>query len=307
MQHFERALHILFAAGVGSGDFGGFHRQGGHEQQVMRLQGGIVGRSQSAGHVLGLGVIMAVIVLLHIAAEQDDHFDGFRQVVRAGEPSARRSVEQAGGIMPLPVGAHAAAFDHQQGRAFGRNAVPDMPAIAVPGQGYGRNRSPEFLKCLGRFSDTRVYVRFRHVPAKAFFDHANPQPADISAEGLGICLTLETRLLARVQSVRAGQNLKQQGGILHAARHRSGMIQRNFNRHNAGIRNQAVGRFMPVDTAPRGRHTNRAALVAPNRHIDHTGRNQRSATARRAAGGAAVVMRVEHRTGSIGMTAPGEA
>ena len=306
-QHFEGAGYDFFPPGVRSGNLRRLHGERRHDEHIALLQGAVVGRGQGAGQILRLGVIAAVVALLHVAPHHHHHLDGLGQVVGARQPATCRGVEQAGRIVALPVRTHASALDHQPRRPLGRNAGPDVAAVTVPRQGDRLDRGAQLLEGVRGLFDAGVHVGLRLVPAEPFLHDTEPQPGHVAVQRPGVRLAFEPGPLARVQSVRPGQHLQQQRGVVHGARHRAGVVQREFDRHDAGVWHQPIRRFVAVDAAPARGHADRAALISADRHVHRAGGDQCATAARRAARGPAGIVGIAHRAGRTGVAAAGKA
>ena len=107
----------------------------GIRRRSTSWKGPVVSGLEAAAEVLGLGVVPAVIVVVEVLAEEDDHLDGLGEVVGAGPAASGECVEETGGIVALPVGAHAVVGDHQQGETLDSDAVPNVDAVLVPRYG----------------------------------------------------------------------------------------------------------------------------------------------------------------------------
>src|SRR6266536_3543263 len=107
--------------------------------------------TQGTCEVLGLGVVAALIVVLHVLTKQDDELDRLRKVVGTYPPAATVEVQQGCRIVPLPVGPHAVAGDHQHGGALHGNRVPDVDAITMEWDRYRDvSRRDDVLEALRR-------------------------------------------------------------------------------------------------------------------------------------------------------------
>ena len=85
------------------------------------------------------------------------------------------------------------------------------------------------------------------------------------------------------------------------------MVDGGLDPQHPGIGHQTVCRLHAVDAAERGRHPDRAALVAADRHVDLSGRHQSGTAGRRSAGAVAHPVRVVAGAGRVGMAAAREA
>ena len=97
------------------------------------------------------------------------------------------------------------------------------------------------------------------------------------------------------QRVAADHVRQQQRRVGHVARQRAGLIQRGGEGDHPVARDRAVGRLEPDDPAQRRRLADRAAGVGAQRPRRQSGGDGRRAAARRAAGHAPAVPRVERR------------
>src|SRR5579872_4972494 len=84
------------------------------------------------------------------------------------------------------------------------------------------------------------------------------------------------------------------------------MVERELDRHDAGIWNQAVRRLHADRSATCRRNSDRAALVAANRHVDFAGCHERRAARRRSARGITRLARVDHWSKRAGVAASRE-
>src|SRR5579885_1120041 len=97
--------------------------------------------------------------------------------------------------MPLPVGSHAVALNHEHGRALDGDGVPDMNAVAVQGDGDAADLRAQFGKAARRSLNQSVDILFREAgPGKAFPDDADTQPLRIAGEGFRVLLNLDVFL-----------------------------------------------------------------------------------------------------------------
>jgi hypothetical protein len=85
--------------------------------------------------------------------------------------------------------------------------------------------------------------------------------------------------LARIKLVGAGEDFEEQRVVAHRHRHGADVINRPFNRGNAGIGHQAIGGLHADRARERRRHANRAALVRAKREIRFAGHQHRGAAA----------------------------
>ena len=141
---------------------------------------------------------------------------------------------------------------------------------------------------------------------EAFPDDADAQAPDAAAERFGVARYFR-RILPWIQPVGARQHFQQQRVVAHVARHRPGVIERELDRHHAGIRHETVSALHAVDAAEGRGNADRAALVAADRHVGFAGRDHHRAARRRAAGRIAHFVRIVDGTRRAGVAAAGEA
>ena len=143
--------------------------------------------------------------------------------------------------------------------------------------------------------------------AEALLDHADLQALAPLPSALRVGLGRHA-VLARVEAVGPRQHLEQERVVGDRGRHRAGVVERQLDRHDAGVGHQAVGRLQAVDAAVgrracgSSRPGRRPAPSADLARGDHRG-----AARRRAAGRVAHLVRVVHRPGRAGVAAAGEA
>src|SRR5436853_247119 len=77
------------------------------------------------GQVLPSGVVAAATGAPQVPADQHDQLHRVGQVVDPGLPTPGVGVEQARGVVALPVRAHAVAVDHEPGDALHGDRHPD--------------------------------------------------------------------------------------------------------------------------------------------------------------------------------------
>jgi hypothetical protein len=87
----------------------------------------------------------------------------------------------------------------------------------------------------------------------------------------------------------------------------TGMIERDLDRHNAGIGDETMRRLHPIDAAVRRRHANRTALVTADCHVDLAGDQQCRAARGRAARRISESARIMHGRHRIRMAPAREA
>ncbi len=85
--------------------------------------------------------------------------------------------------------------------------------------------------------------------------------------------------LARVEPVWPGQDAEHQGRVPHGPGDGAKVIEGYLDRERAGVRDQAVRRLVPDHAAERRRDPDRTALVAAERQVCVTGRDQGGAAA----------------------------
>src|SRR5206468_12535775 len=100
-----------------------------------------------------------------------------------------------------------------------------------------------------------------------------------------------------IKPVLARNRFEQQGHIGSRGGNGTGMVQRQFDRKYTRIGDKAKGRFETVCTAPATRDSNRATLVATDRHIALTSYDQRGTAAGGAACRVSGMVWVQHRPG----------
>ncbi len=100
---------------------------------------------------------------------------------------------------------------------------------------------------------------------------------------------------SRIPAVMARDDGQQPRDILDRCADRAAMIDRIADRHRARRRHQSPGRLQAIDAAPARRRSDRAALVAAERHRHLAGGDQRGAAARRAAGAVLGIVRIADR------------
>ena len=245
-------------------------------------------------------------MLDEVFAEHHRQLERLRQFVGTLFP-AGMEVDQAGDVQPLPVEAVAVVFHHLLGRALGGDRQPDCRADAVHRHRHLRHLGAEPGEHLGGLAYLGVDRRVGLRPAKTFLDDADLQAAHAALHQLAVGLGVAAGVLARVQAVGAGQHFEHQRVVGHGGRHRAGVVERQLDRHHAGVGHQAVGRLHAVDAAVGRRHPDRAALVAADREVDLAGRDQRCAARRRTARRVACAVRVVHRPGGAGVRSAREA
>ena len=129
---------------------------------------------------------------------------------------------------------------------------------------------------------------------KAFGQHADAQARDATAERRGVLVDAYV-VLPRIEPVGPGNHFEQQRVVGHRGGHRPGVVDGCLDRHDAGVRHQAMRRLHAVAPRVRTRHADRAALVAADRHLDFAGAHERRAAARRTPRRIADLVRVVHR------------
>jgi hypothetical protein len=130
--------------------------------------------------------------------------------------------------------------------------------------------------------------------AEAFGHDRDAQPGSALAQRRRV-IVCGHPVLARVEAVGPRQHLEQQRVVSDRRAHRPGVVDGQLDRHDPGVRHQAVGRLHAVDAAERRRNADRAAPIATDRHVDLAGRDQRRAPRRRAARRMAAPVRIVYR------------
>ena len=152
------------------------HRRRREQQDVEALQRRRVLRIQPPAEVPGLRVVVVVVVLAQVGAEQRRELDRDRVVGAAGAPGATVEVDEVGRVMALVVGAERVAADHQVGGALGRDRVPDRQAVAVQRDRDLLDRRARSRQHVGGGAHRRVDVRLGRVrDAEALRQHAHAQ------------------------------------------------------------------------------------------------------------------------------------
>ena len=176
----------------------------------------------------------------------------------------------------------------------------------MPGDRHLLDRGAQLLELGGALLDQLVDHLLRLRMAEAFLDHADLEACGAAAQRLGVGVDRAAHL-PRVEPVGTGDDLQHQGVVGHRGRHRAGVIERELDRHDAGVGHQAPGRLHADDAAIGRRHADRAALVAADRHVGLAGDDDGGAARGGAAGRIAVLARIVDRTGRGGVAAAGEA
>ena len=208
-------------------------------------------------------------------------------------------------IVALPIHAHRVARSRGHGR---RHQVQ-----AIHGEGgVHRNRDRAdhgagAFKMVRRVEHQRVYIFLAVRQPETFLQDADAKSLASAFSSVVYGWRLQCRILAGIETIGTSQSLQHQRAIVHGVRHRPDMIDGHLDRKNASERNQPPGWLYADDAAERGGHTDGAAFIAPHRHVDDVGRNQCRAAARRSAGGARVIVRVEHEAGVAGVAAEAHA
>ena len=213
-------------------------------------------------------------------------------------------VQQAGGVVALPVGAHAVTGHHQRGRALHRDAIPDVDPVAVPRDRHGADRAAQALERVTRVVHRLVDVALgKCPPVEALLDDADAQATRLASQRLRVPLGHQAGALAWIEPVRTGDRLQQERRIAGRARDRADVVQCELDREHARIRDEAIRRLQAVHPAPAARDANRAALVAADCQVDLAGGHQRRAATRRPARGPRQVIRIADGAGVAGMAA----
>ena len=103
---------------------------------------------------------------------------------------------------------------------------------------------------------------------------ADLETVDALAEGLRV-RSRERRVLPRVEAVGPGDYFQEQSVVCHGGGHRPGVVERQLNRHDPGVRDKPMGRLHAVDAAEGGRNAYGSALIATECHIHLAGGHER--------------------------------
>src|SRR5437899_11386023 len=146
-----------------------------------------------------------MVGVLQILAQQDRQLDRLRKVLRPTEAAASEDVEETGRVMALPVGPHAIAGHHQGGPSFQRDGVPNVHAIAVPGDGYSAHGATQPFERRGRVTHRVVHVFFgQAAPGETLLDDAEPQSTYLTRKRLWVAIRAEPGRLPRIEPVPPG-------------------------------------------------------------------------------------------------------
>ena len=112
--------------------------------------------------------------------------------------------------------------------------------------------------------------------------------------------------MARVERVLTGNDLKQQSGVCHGLRHRTGVVEGVIDADDTRVWNEAMGRLEPHDATPGCGNANGAPLVPADRQVNVIIRQCGPRTARRTASHMVGIMLIAGRAIGAGMTATRE-
>src|SRR5207249_4023869 len=133
--HLERPGDVFLAARVRCRQQRRFQGQRRHQEKIDAPEGLVIRRPEHPGEVLRLRVVPAVIVVLHVLAEQDHQLHRLGELVRPGPTAPAVEVQKRGRVVSLPVRPHAVAGDHQHRSALDRDRVPDVNPVTMQGNG----------------------------------------------------------------------------------------------------------------------------------------------------------------------------
>jgi len=202
-------------------------------------------------------------------------FEGIGEFVGAIAPVAVK-VQERWDVEPLPVKPEAVAEHHLHESPFGSDCKPECATKPVHGNGYGFNRRPQCLEPPSCFTNHGINLRQRLGVAKAVLDNRDFQPCRTASQSLAIGPVDGATVLPRIEAVRAREHFQEERIVLNRRGHRTGMVERQFDRHDPGIGHQTVCRLEPVNPAKRCRDPDRAALVATQGHGHLAGGNHDS-------------------------------
>src|SRR5262249_42711510 len=157
-------------------------------------------------------------------------------------------------------------------------------------------------KALRGIAHMRIDVGLRIGMTETLLDDRDAHSSGAAVERLGVA-ACRYATLARVETVGAGNHLEQQWVVVHVRSHRPAGIDGDLRQTEAGIRTEPEGRFQADDAAMARRNSDRAGLVAADRHIHLAGGDERRAARRRSPGGVAALARIVHRPRRAGMAA----
>ena len=244
----------------------------------------------------------------------DEIFAGeHRNLQRARELVGARApigvgIEQARRVKAFPVKAHAVAVHHLRDQAFERDRRPD----GAPSRCIGIETCSTIAPAPRRRSAASRTLASTSGsldwPAEALGHHADAHAGHAAAEPGRVAVLLDLHvILARIESVGAGDHFQQQGVVGDGCRHRSGMVDGRLDRHHAGIGHQTVRR--PSCRSSRNRTQACGSSRPGRRRSPSRPRRRRPArrsptTSRRPS---SRTCRVVHRTQRRGVAAAGQA
>src|SRR5262245_16543701 len=179
-------------------------------------------------------------------------------------------IEQTGDEQPAPVRSHAVAFHQQLGGPFERDGTPDGGAYGVHRQRDLRDLGPELREPIDALLDLRIDLALGVRMPETLGNDADAEPSRILPEGGGV-LGGTWCVLPWVEAVIAGDDLEEQRVVGNGPRHRPRVVEGQLDGHDAGVRDQTMGRLHAVDAAERGGYPDRPPLIAAEGHIDLAG------------------------------------
>ena len=305
--HLQPAREDLVARGVGPGDHGGLHRQGGHHQYVVARQRLVVGLAQLVGEVLRHRVVLAAVPLDRRTRGEQHELDRLGELRAVGAPLVAVVLDDLRVVEPLPVQAVAVEVDHLAGRALGGDDVPDPGAVQVPRDRDVLDGKARTAQRLGGRPHRVVDGRLGVGVAEALGDDPDPQAGGVAGERGQVVVRHEVAGLAGVVPIRARDHVQHQRGVGDRAGDRADVVDRRLDRERAGVGHQAPGRLVPDGARVGARDAHRATLVAAGGRVDDARHHERRAARGRAARRARLVPRVADGPGLRGVRAAGEA
>ena len=248
---------------------------------------------------------MATVVLDEILAQNHGELQGFRQLIGTRLPP-RVEIDHAGDIQAFPVETVAVVFHHLLCCTLGSDGQPNGGAHQVHGNGNIFDDRAGFGQRSCSRPDFGVRCRHGVGPTKTFLDNTDAQAFDALLHDFRVVFGMLLGVLAGVQTIGAGNDFQHDRVVRDIACHGSGVVDGEFNRHDAGIGHQTVRGFHAVHAAVRRGHANGAALVATDGQVDFACCQQCRAARRRAARRVAVFVGVVHRAGGAGVRAARE-